>query len=58
MYIYIYIYILLISGAGIAFSELIDIIEEVLFASTEPTPAFMMKDLPLMILFYFSLVYY
>ena len=47
VYIYIYIYILLISGAGIAFSELIDIIEEVLLALTEPTPVFMMKDLRL-----------
>ena len=37
----------LISCAGIAFSELIDIIEEVLLASTESTPVFMTKALRL-----------
>ena len=46
-YIYIYTFYLLISCAGIAFSELIDIIEEVLLASTESTPVFMTKDLRL-----------
>ena len=46
-YIYIYTFYLLISCAGIAFSELIDIIEKVLLASTEPTPVFMMNNLRL-----------
>ena len=44
MYIYIHRFYLLISCA---FSGLIDIIEEVLLASTEFIPVFMMKDLRL-----------
>ena len=46
-HMYIYSFYLLISCAGIAFSELIDIIEEVLLTSTESTPVFMIKDLRL-----------
>ena len=42
-----YTFYLLISCAGIAFSELTDIIKEVLLPSTESTPVFMMKDLRL-----------
>ena len=44
---YIYTFYLLILCAGIPFSELIVIIEEVLLASTESTLVFMMKDLRL-----------